>query len=86
MNEPEWLACDDPTELFGSGVCAISPRKVRLDAIACHRHMCFDGQRPWLTIDVLERWSEELATLNVDPASLGIHAHSLQHYHAQNKQ
>jgi hypothetical protein len=58
VTEAEWLACEDPLQILRADCCLLSFRKVKLFALASHRHMCEDGKHPWLVNGGLERWVE----------------------------
>src|SRR4029077_4529531 len=67
MNEAEWLACTDPTQMLEFLRGKASDRKLRLFAVACHLriwHLLSDKGVCRKTIEFAERFADGLATKN----------------------
>jgi hypothetical protein len=64
MTEPEWLACDNSTEMLRSLPSDVCDRKLRLFACHCCRslwHLLLDN-RSRVAVEVTERWADGFAT------------------------
>lgn len=62
MTEAEWLACDDPGDLYNHLGEQVSPRKLRLFACACTRHIShlFFDDRCWKVVEIGEKFADSM--------------------------
>jgi hypothetical protein len=62
MTEAEWLACGEPGPMLGFMAVNTSPRKLRLFACACGRHVweLLEDERSRRGVEVLERFADGL--------------------------